>query len=489
MSKKPNNDHVPVLFPKFIGKGTWRTLALYHNHELLLESGQRYEIACTDDLAQLLFDLNLLCFVQSILDLPEDWLDLGLEHGDIWCTEDGTPRALRLHGPRNTTRWLAQSDAWGYKAPELEMLSLLRQVFNRAQVGTVTTPGALGIALLKQSWRQQFGDEWRMHRHQRPPEGVCLWLAETCTGARNDFEPEHEKTVFSVLKEIDLKNGYGFAFSQGVPTGASIGFRGGHCAHFATYYAYCEVAIREPLSYGLFPVRRTTASTVETVYPTQPGIYTTTLWKEEIERLRARGLEVVLGGGEGWSEMTQEPALFVQTLEKLRDDAPETLKPFFKLALVTGIGRLGLPSVSYTLTEEETETRVAFDGRAFDLFVQKHVEKRPESMPHWFYYILMKCRLIYSEEAEKWKEQEMLLGGNTDGLYLSSAADLSTYPTQAEKATQPSGTWIAFQYEEVRLPYSRGFISTTKVSLPHIPKDEKVRKKYLAKLQEEDVPY
>jgi hypothetical protein len=475
----------PVLFPKFIRQPRARTLAFWQlGRVYTLE--QAWDCFAFADVLELLFQENLLLFVKSLFDLPEAWLETCIEAGDVFSTEDGTPRACRVQGPRSTTRWIVQSDAWGHTAPSLAMLEELSAVLARARVGTPTTPGALGITLLKESWREQFGDAWPAHRHQRPPEGVCLWLSETCTGARADFDPSHAGTLIPTLHTIDRKNAYGAAFQE-VPSGPSTRFYGGHTGSFATYYATVTCRLRSALAYGLFPVRTAATGSAETVYPTQPGDYQTHLWKEEIEFLQARGIDITLAGGEGWREMTTDTASFVATMEQLRDAAPPALAVYFKRALVAAIGRLGMPSVSHRLSLEETETRVAFDGRATDYFVQQTIEKRPESMPHWFYYVLMKCRLALTQEAESWKQQELLLGTNTDAVFLEAHADTSSYTEEEQKADAPSGTWIVSTHTNVRLPASRHFVSDQKVALPGIPHER--RAAYIATLSEDDAPY
>lgn len=484
--KRKSEKRGPILFPRFIGKAQWRTYALFAHSRLILETGQAWEVFEASELAQLLFEQNALTLVHSLLDLPGDWLDVAIAHGDCYCTPDGEPRALKLRGPRGTTRWVIQSSAWGQAFPTLELLEQLAEVSRRAQVGTPTTPGAFGLALLKRSFAEQFGDQWPAHRHRRPPEGICEWMRATCTGARNDLDPRVSDHTISHLKEIDLKNAYGASFARGVPCGHTSGFSRGDVAGYATYYAACRCTLTQPLSYGLFPVRTATTGPAQIIYPTQPGEYPCHLWREEVEFLRARGILVEVGDGVGWWELTTDAARFVSNLETLRDHAPAELKPFFKLALVAAIGRLGMGAVSYLLTDEETPVRVSFDGRAFDLFVETTVNASPESMPHWFYHVLMQCRLALTIEAERWKHAEMWLGENTDAVYLKGEADTSGYTPVEEKASVPSGTWVVESYHDVDLPAVRHFASEKKTTLPGIPRE--ARAAYLQQIRARRAP-
>lgn len=456
---------LPVLFPAYIGRRIWRTLACLFPDYLLLESGERLGFSTTEELIHLLFTENLLTFVDGITELPDELIQLAIEHGDVYCTREGQVRSLRLRGKRNTTRWFIDRAAWEQQTLSLEFLQHLRSLFTLAKTGTVNTPGALGMTLLRRSWREQYGDEWKAHRHERPSEGVCQWMREVLTGSRSDLEESARGNLeITACIEIDRKNAFGAELCE-VPTGPTVGFAFGDTESFATYVAQCTVTIGEPLCYGLFPFKDGN----ETVYPTLPGWYETTLFKEEIEFLREEGLTVEVKAGHGWYAMTNDPALFVKTIEQLRDTYPD-LADEWKGALVKTIGRLGMESKSYQLTTEETDIHVSRKGRVYDWFVDTLIDKRPATMPHWFWFILMKARLALTKEAYLWKKKELFLGSNTDAVFLSPQADMQKYALATGKHFLPSGAWSWTTRQaltgQAMFPAKRHLVSQNKIARP-----------------------
>lgn len=429
-------EELPILFPPYIGKKICRGLAALFPDFLLLESGERLGFTDEEELVSLLFSENLLTLVESVADLPDALIELAIEHGVVYCTKEGKPRSLKIKGPKNTTRWLIDLSAWGEEATlSLDFLKQLRKLFDLCKVGTPPTSGALGMALLKKNWRDLYGDDWPEHRHRRPPEGVCQELRARGTGARSEVEEEALGALIEQCIELDRKNSYGADLCE-VPTGPTVRFLFGDVAEFACYVGECQVTIAEPLSYGLFPVR----VGEERIYPTAPGRYTAWLWSPEITFLREQGLTVEVGAGYGWYQMTRDPETFVKLMEKLRDKHPD-LADQIKGALVKTVGRLGMDNKSYQLTQGETDRQVSTNGRVYDWFVEEIIEINRNTMPHWFWYVLMQTRLALTKEALTWQKKEMLLATNTDAVYLSPVADMSLYVKATLKHSVNSGEW------------------------------------------------
>lgn len=475
----------PIYFPQFVSKPIWRTYAVLLPETQEIEAdGTRYHFTDGSNLIQLLFTHNLLLLVPGWASLPDDLFDVVMaSKGHIWCSMKGVPRSLQCYNRGRSTRWIIDSKAcWNLPATQASC-KLLQSLAVHTQAGTCTTPGSLGLNMLRNTWPLQYPDdadvdkaaedyqpEWQRHRHIRPSPGMCYWLQETCVGARSEVLADSQEE-FPEAWEIDRKNAYGDAF-RSLPTGHSECFWREDTAHLATYYASCVVTINKPLDYGLFLVKHEKGVNVA---PTSTGLYRTSLWKEEIDWVRGipdSGVEIEVLKGEGWRSTTRDTEMFVLLMERLRDNAPtEAIADQVKRALVAAIGRLNMPPQRYELTTEQTNTcLVGSDGLAMDLYTKEVIDPRPQTMPHWYSYVAMQVRLALSQEALKWKTEEMLLGTNTDCVYIRKEADVSSYPLACEKKSLPSGAWSVKLLTKVRFPANRHLISTEKIRRPGIRK-------------------
>lgn len=471
-----------LLWPRYIEK-KWasRTLATFNPSPGLIrtEDGTEYHPTDFTSFIITLFDYNLLTFIDGFENFP--YLDECLSRGAyIPCTELGRPIAIRLKGPRGTTRWIVNASGWGCDEPTAAWLRELREVMAYAGVGTQTTPGATGQALMRRAWKEAYGEEgWKGHRHQRPPRIACHQIETTTNGARSDTI--EMGTSFELAWEVDRKNAYGKCLEQ-LPSGPTYRIFKGRTEGWASYYVRCKVVITSPMVLGPFPVRvrdETRKRDYKPVFPTLPGEYITWLWKEEIEQARAEGCLVETYEGWGWLEFTNDFQPFVDLMTQLRDDAPEHIAPYIKKFLVAAIGRFGMPDGLHVLVPEDQAgpddvCLCGNDGIMYDWFVHWIPDKYPTTMPHWFSFILMQCRLALYEMARPYAESEQLISTNTDAVIVKAGADVAGFPEYGQPVK--TGQWRKRLLHEVVVPAPRHLESLEKWVTPGVPEKQRVRK-------------
>ncbi len=472
-----------LLWPRYIEK-KWvdRTLAFFSNvgnvTSITTEDGTTTPFLPFTDMIISCFDNNLLLFVDDFASFP--WIDECLKRGAyVPCTELGKPIAIRLKGPRNTTRWIVNAAAWGCTDLNVAWLKELREVYAYANVGTPGTPGATGQALMRKAWKEAYGEEgWKKHRHQRPSNWVCHQIANTSSGARSDTLDMG--TSFEVAWEVDRKNAYGAVLAP-LPTGPTYRIFKGCTNDWASYYVRCRVTVDSPLVLGPFPVRKKDDARqkgFKPYFPTQPGEYVTWLWKEEVEKARAAGCVVDEYEGWGWQEWTNDFQPFIDMMSEMRDQAPPHIAPYIKKFLVAAIGRFGMPNGMYVLSSEEDsdekDRAICENGVAYDWFVHWIPDKKPTNMPHWFSFILMQCRLALYDVALPYAESEQLIATNTDAIIVKPGADVSNWPDRSPGVK--TGEWRKRQLHEVVVPAARHLESVEKWTTPGVPESKRVRR-------------
>ena len=471
-----DNDQPGYHFPGFI-PAIWknRTLAMYDGLQIITEHGTSSTPQSFYEFCTAVFTDDLLTFVESILDFS--WLDQAIETGGIvFCTPKGIPTALQLHGKKNKhhcTRWLIQSSAWQQFKPTERLLTRLRMLFDYCGVGTANTPGALGMQLQKRALYETYGDQVVFHRHPLPPYRCVEDLRAMSTGARSDLLVETTQ-IFDTVYELDMKIGYGAAFVE-QPSGPSIPHRGQFLEQYATYVSHCTIDILDPLPLGCFPVRTQVGKETRIEYPREVGRYQTFLWKEEIDKALQMGCGALRGPGWGWLSMTRDNARFVEMMTELRDNAPEPIVDWLKLAIVAGIGRHGCSWESSFLVPEgeqsEGDIEAAWHGLVYEFYVHSAMLRVPESMQHWFSYTLMKCRMFLFEAALPFARLGQLLATDTDGIYVSEDAEVEAFIEKHKAYGTRAGTWRKTTLSHVQFPALRHLISNEKIKQPGVPKE------------------
>lgn len=444
-----------TLFPDYLPRPRTREMAFLRSGELCTQGGAHYPVSSARDIWDLICEQDLSpLFIADWLSFDEEWLAQFLDLGEINCDKRGKPLSQRILLSDHTTRWIQSAKAWGVQSPGPRFLQTLSRVQRGMGIGSIGTPGAAGLTALKRTWRQygipsEGSPGWLAHRHPRPNAHCCALLKSRGTGARSDLCTDEDR--FEALMELDIKNAYGAALAGDLPAGNASRFFGGDVEGFAHWVGECTVTIREPLIFGLFPVK----GEEQTTYPTEPGTYQAWLWNERVDLLRRHGLHVQVGDGYGWWESTRCCEAFVRQMEALRDQAqtPEEAD-MYKLCLVAAIGALGMEGPRYVLTKEpqEEKWRVCAQGAVTPYFI-KEKKTRQKGMPHWMWCVLERVNCQLTEQAWLWREQEMLVATNTDAVLLRPEADLSAY---AEKGPgNPSGTWQKRRLTDVTIPALR----------------------------------
>lgn len=459
--------HIPLLWPRFIEKNfPTRTLAFFRDDTLTLEDGRVFHVSDWDTYYSLVFTENLLTFCSKIAQFP--YLAELVSLGSVLCHQHGKPIAARLKGARNTTRWLVESSGWDYVTVGPQMLAELRETYQHCDVGTPTTPGALGQALMRKTWKELYANDWKSHRHKVPPAIACEEMAAHRTGARS--EVTDQKSMFSTAFELDQKNAYAHAF-QKQPTGNCFRILCGAVSGMVTYFVACVVTIVKTLTLGPFPVRDEQG---EVSYPRAPGVYSTWLFKEEVEDAESVGCLVKKGKGWGWKQWTEEPGNWVRLMSHLRDSAPsEMVATHIKRAIVAGIGRHGIPAETYQLVpgthRGPRDVPVSVAGVAYDWWIHAEVDFTPSTLPHWFYYTLMQCRRALYHFSLPFAEQEQFLASNTDAIIVKNTAHVENYVEKLQGIRAATGQWRKTVLYDARMPQKRHLYSKYKTVTPGVP--------------------
>ncbi len=459
----------PILYPAYIEEQfRERNLAYYADNSITTEQGIVYTIPDFSTLLTTIFEHNLLTFMLQLPTFP--YIEQVIQYGGkVLCSEDGKPLGIRIKGGKNTARWIVSASGWGCDRLSVEWLQLLRQVYQTAQVGTPATPGALGQAMFRQSFKQSHGDNWRQHRHRRPSGPIANKIREESSGARS--EVFQLGVVFDVAYENDQHNGYGAALAAPQPTGKTFSITGKVAQNYPFYFVKCEVMIHHDMVIGPFPVRVGDKRNRHPVFPCDRGVYVTWLWNREIETTRREGCSVKIISGFAWREATYDFAPFVEAVAQLRDTAPHEVRPFLKLALVAAVGRLGMPSERYSLVAGRDrivgDTPVCDAGIAYDWWIHQEHDSYPQSMPHMFSHTLMLCRLSLFEMAKRCMQQELnVIATNTDAV-ITEKRD-ATLQVKGEHVE--TGEWTALELHNVIVKANRHLDSDEKSVHPGVPK-------------------
>ena len=478
-----DDDRELLLYPRYIEQEFPRRSLAYFDKEhmeLVREDALFCSVPSFEEFLQTVFTEDLLTFIPSIFDFPwqEKVIEITNPHDRkgtaIICVDSGRPTSIRLKWKRYV-RWIVQVTSWNHDSVSLDFLRNMRNMYTYVGVGTQTTPGALGSATMRQSWKQFYGLEWLNHRHLRPSGGCIQDLRRHNTGGRIDALESVGKS-FELLFELDRKNSYATEFAE-QPTGKCVAFMQGETFGLRKWFAHCTVTVRDPLLLGPFPMHYKDEEGLDLVsYPTLPGVYDTWLWNDEVALCRSEGCDIEVLDGWGWAEITHDTQTWVEQMEKLRDEAPDEFTAnIIKLATVAAIGRHGMPQQSYILVQEKDKSPgdqcIAFDGRLYDWYIHAVYDWQPQGMQHWFNHTLMRARIALFKLAKKYAEQEQLVRTNIDALFVLPSVDVSQYPTKQDPSQ--NGAWRVITHTNIEFPASNHIRSDQKIRTPGISRKQK----------------
>jgi len=419
-----------------------------------------------------MFAYNLLIFVQSVSSFPyinEAVLD---PQAKVVCDKKGVPTSIRFKR-KGFSRWIVAISTWGLDdtiGPE-DSLKRLRMVFTYVNVGCFSTPGSMGHAVLTDTWAKN-----RLPRHTTA-NGFCnRFLQSHLVGGRVDT-PGLGKKYPSTL-EYDMKLGYLSEFIRN-PTGTSVPF---HCRNntrlldmFETWFAECQIYIREPLDLGPFPVRERESIK----YPTQPGEYTAYLWEHQAALCIQDGCSVQPIKGYGWYELTDDTTYFCYAMYDLHKNAPPEIKDIIKRSIVATIGRNGMQSTFYKLVPEyeyqEGDTPLIQNKEAYNWFIREYIDFNSANMLHWYSYNLTKVACDTYDLASIYARSGQLVCTNYDSVMIHSPTEQDyrwcISRDNPDASMLPPGSWRWEELHNVEIVAPRSVISDEKITLPGVPKD------------------
>jgi hypothetical protein len=474
----------PILWPKYIEKKfKTQTLAAFVAPDVIItEQGDHLSASDPTSLILHIFDKNLLLYIRKFPDIPY-LQDLWKLARDIWCDEFGVVRCIIFQGERRTTRMLVAIESWGYLVPTVEVLKELRVTQNYLNVGTPSTPGAAGQALMRYAWKLWYGRAWPEHRHRRPPCPAIDDLRNHAPGPRIEV---FSKLVYKKSWEIDMKNAYANFFRQ-VITGICSRTYKESCLQHLVYFTEVQVTIKTPLPIGFFPIKKDEGVT----YPRDLGVYSVWLWSMQVqfaEKYLSNYTQIdYTGCGWGWDEMTNDTECYTLLYEWLRDFVKvafekdpkmlEIVEKHVKTVGQAGIGRFNLPDVHYQIVDEGelgVDKPVVSDGSAYNWWIHKTLEQRPTSMPHWFYFVVACCNVAVTRLALEYCQH--LIAIRTDAVVLDFEADVNCFIDKDTEESIDSGVWCKQLLTNVNIPHKGDLLSDQKIKLQGVRHGDRVNK-------------
>ncbi len=416
------------------------------------------------------------------------WIDDAIQDKScrVMCDNDGRINAIRVLYKRKTA-WVVASASWCESDP-LEAMETVRRVLNRCHAGDHITPSALGQALMIKHFPAN-------ELPQSGPHGLCRrMLRRGLIGGRVDTIRPGE--MFRELLETDCNGAY-LARSVKLPTGTSVKIHPsdydrrkgdltdrrdpwtctepappGDREYVASFWrCQVKIPIDAHLLLGPFgiPVNSDKKeifikNKIRTVaYPTQPGLYHTFLWDEEIELCREQGLEVELIEGWGWIRWTGCLKKWAEEMWRLRNEArgDKPAEAVIKKAALAALGRFAAAEESYTVGmpgDDTVGTWVRGDDDGITNYaINRKVGEGTCCMPHWYSYIMMQQRCVLYRKALPFARNGRLVGTNYDAVFL--------LPTRYEigQTVEPNrklGAWKWNSYTQAYIPYPRALIAT-----------------------------
>lgn len=419
--------HSPAWPPYRLNTLPERELYFYEGGNCYDVQGKSYRVSDFEGLVSFCFSHNALVFVTSLTDTHafpylSDLVRLS-SLASVACTRQGIPTSASLSQKKRTrsivpyTVWRPK-DGQGKRA-ELDTVFLqeMRELYDYCKGGVHATQGAMGKALMLQSWT----DEMSYHRSPNAMSQRFLW--EHGVGGRCDLLVKPDGYIYPDLIECDMATAYAAHF-QSHATGTSTHVIGDDAWNYPHFFVECQVEITRDLALGPFPMRKKNNSIV---YPTKRGTYTSYLWNGQIQDCQQSQCVVRIMHGWAWRDTTADNQKWARGTYKLRTNAPtERIEKDMKGIIVAGIGRHGMHGLFHRLVSEETgknsETaRILYDEVAqkpLRVFIEEFRDTSQVVMTHWYSQTLTECARSLYAYALPYAEQGTLLMTNYDALLL-----------------------------------------------------------------------
>jgi hypothetical protein len=325
-----------------------RKLFLFHNSTFIDKDGVATKVSSFQEFADFMNHQNALAIsVDDVVDEFE-WLTEAIEavkHCKVVCNKGGEATMIRLKFG-SSSRWLVNSSMWLNRKDFDEIrdtfLTELELFFVHMETGVCITPGATGHTYMKLVWQEE---------HYKKETCVSLGIEK--------FLRDHsfggvittlQNGEYVELMKLDESSHF-LKWWRRQPTQAGVWFNSNRVSMYKTYFAECEITIKNTLPMGLFPIR---GRGNRIHYPTEEGVYASYLWKEHIDFIKEYACDVDIRGGAGWTETTDNPGTWSERIYWKRKGAPtKTVEKLCKSAAVGAIGHHGMSRIHYYLAPDD----------------------------------------------------------------------------------------------------------------------------------------
>lgn len=430
-----------MLFPSY-RESTYpqRTLVFYEDHKLVWSNGATRAIDSFSDFYSIVFRENLQVLIDRIIHFP--WLYDLMQAGEVLCDKKKGPRTAILKGAKHAQRTIVQAASWGYRHVSRNLLKELVDIFRACGVGTRSTPASLGQAKMRELF------PYSALRHGEPRADAQRALREHSCGGRAQLFRVSEKIDCIVLDE---RNGYARQIKHwGLPTGTTYTITaGGVSTKYAAWFCECNIIQREWLPLAPYGLREGDAPIQ---YPVAPGIYHGWLWDFQYESCIEAGLDVTIGRGFAWRELSHDLDGWVEQCCSLRNE-----HPLMKRAIVQGPGRFNMEPVRHILVlwpESDDDINVIDDyGQRYQLWIHSKPDRRVWQGPHWFsYYTNRQADETYRKIVEIGPEH--VIACNIDAVYCDKdTPGIEAYNPEESQ----TGKWRCSLYKTADLLKNRWF--------------------------------
>ena len=455
------------MYPQYFDHpGEDRRIAILDGSTIYVEDIGQFTVRDFTNLLDLIFNLDCLTFCPSLLPgydfkfLPEAVHSPDCE---VLATSEGKPLAIRaVRSP--SSRWIVPSDMWDRQIDDY-FISDMRKLFHLFGV-VKPTPGSLGQALLRRNLSQNY-----LPRHTACNAIAGEFLSLHGHGGRCDTMVNKGYEIESAL-ELDESDAY-LAHCLQLQAGTSYWFKNGHTTPFITWFAECDVWIKDELPLGPFPIR-SGGKNARIRWPRKRGKYRTFLWKEQAEDARQAGCDIVVKSGVGWKYLHNDLEPFARYMHRSRMAVAGTsIERDVKKVSVSGLGHFGMKSTFHYLTDiDDGVSPVLPDkgGRPLKYYTRiEHDYTRPD-MIHWYNYLIMQCARTLYHAALPYAIEGRLLMTNYDALLIVEKDETMRYP---EKHTLSSmmcdmGDWRWQRLTNVKILGDRSLKCDQKIVTPGV---------------------